>query len=137
MASPKQITFFQILRNGVVELVRYGINIGLLWILNEHLLGPERLAISTFVASLLSGLVNYALCSIWVFGKKEKGVGKNMVQFAVFTLIGACGLAINIGITTLLTNKLNVYYLASNTIAQVTVFFFNFFMRKKIVFERK
>lgn len=130
-------TSAQIARNVVVEGIRYLANIGILWYLNEYLLGKDWLAVSTFIASLLAGLVNYALCSIWVFHKKNEGAGKSLVQFAIFTLIGAVGLAINIGITTLLTNHCGIYYLASNTIAQIAVFFFNFFMRKKIVFDRK
>ena len=129
-------TGIQMARNVCVEIVRYLTNIGILWYLNDYLLGPDWLAVSTFVASLLSGLVNYALCSIWVFHKKRESAGRGLLKFAVFTLIGAAGLAINIGITTLLTNRCGVYYLISNTIAQVTVFFFNFFMRKKIVFDR-
>ena len=130
-------TTVQILRNVVVDLVRYGTNIAILWYLNERLFGPDWLALSTFLASLLSGLVNYGLCTIWVFHKKTSGAGRNLVQFAVFTLVGALGLAINIGITTVLTNRCGVYFLISNTIAQVTVFFFNFFVRKKLVFSNK
>ena len=130
-------TTVQILRNAVVELIRYGTNIAILWYLNERLFGPDWLALSTFLASLLSGLVNYGLCTIWVFHKKTSGAGRNLVQFAVFTLVGALGLAINIGITTVLTNRCGVYFLISNTIAQVTVFFFNFFVRKKLVFSNK
>ena len=94
------------------------------------------MALSTAIASLLAGLLNYALSAIWVFHKTEKKASKSLLQFAIFTLIGAVGLAINIGITTMLTNYCGVYYLISNTIAQIVVFFFNFFMRKKIVFER-
>ena len=130
-------TTVQILRNAVVEFIRYGTNIAILWYLNERLFGPDWLALSTFLASLLSGLVNYGLCTIWVFHKKTSGAGRNLVQFAVFTLVGALGLAINIGITTVLTNRCGVYFLISNTIAQVTVFFFNFFVRKKLVFSNK
>ncbi|MBO7497545.1 MAG: GtrA family protein [Salinivirgaceae bacterium] len=130
-------TTVQILRNAVVEFIRYGTNIAILWYLNERLFGPDWLALSTFLASLLSGLVNYGLCTIWVFHKKTSSAGRNLVQFAVFTLVGALGLAINIGITTVLTNRCGVYFLISNTIAQVTVFFFNFFVRKKLVFSNK
>lgn len=130
-------TTVQIVRNAVVEGIRYLTNIAILWYLNERLFGPDWLAVSTFVASLLAGLVNYGLCTIWVFHKKAGGAGKSLVQFAVFTLIGAAGLAINIGITTVLTNRCGVYFLISNTIAQVVVFFFNFFVRKKVVFDRK
>jgi len=129
-------TSIQIARNVVVECVRYCTNIALLWLLTEKLLGDNYLGVSTAIASLLSGLVNYALSAVWVFHKTEKKAGKSLVQFAVFTLIGAVGLAINIGITTMLTRWCGIYYLVSNTIAQITVFFFNFFMRKRIVFER-
>ena len=129
-------TRIQILRNAVVEGLRYCTNIALLWLLTDKLLGNSYLALSTAIASLLAGLLNYALSAIWVFHKTEKKAGKSLLQFAIFTLIGAVGLAINIGITTLLTNCCGVYYLISNTIAQIMVFFFNFFMRKKIVFER-
>ena len=129
-------TKIQILRNAVGEGIRYCTNIALLWLLTDKLLGSSYLAVSTAIASLLAGLLNYALSAIWVFHKTEKKAGKSLLQFAIFTLIGAAGLAINIGITTLLTNCCDVYYLISNTIAQVVVFFFNFFMRKKIVFER-
>lgn len=130
-------TKIQILRNAVVEGIRYCTNIALLWLLTDKLLGDNYLALSTAIASLLAGLLNYALSAIWVFHKTEKKTGKNLLQFAIFTLIGAVGLAINIGITTTLTIYFGVYYLISNTIAQVAVFFFNFFMRKKIVFERE
>ena len=130
-------TKIQILRNAVVEGIRYCTNIALLWLLTDKLLGDNYLALSTAMASLLAGLLNYALSAIWVFHKTEKKTGKNLLQFAIFTLIGAVGLAINIGITTMLTIYFGVYYLISNTIAQVAVFFFNFFMRKKIVFERE
>lgn len=129
-------TKIQILRNAVVEGIRYCTNIALLWLLTDKLLGDGYLAVSTAIASLLAGLLNYALSAIWVFHKTEKKAGKSLLQFAIFTLIGAAGLAINIGITTLLTKSCGVYYLISNTIAQIVVFFFNFFMRKKIVFER-
>lgn len=130
-------TKIQIIRNGVVEGVRYITNMLILWALTEYILGKEQLGLSTAIASLLSGLVNYALSSLWVFHTVEKKVGKNVLQFALFTTIGAIGLAINIGITTFLTNHIGINYLISNTIAQITVFFFNFFMRKHLVFERK
>ena len=69
--------------------------------------------------------------------KVEKKAEKNLLQFALFTAIGAIGLGINVGITTFLTRQIGINYLISNTIAQIVVFFFNFFMRKKFVFEKK
>ncbi len=129
-------TRVQLFRNVVVECVRYSVNIAILWLLNDVLLGTKFLAVSTVIASMTSGLVNFILSSVWVFHKVEKKADKNIYHFVLFTLIGAIGLAINVAITTVLTNKLGVYFLVSNTIAQIVVFFFNFFARKKIVFER-
>lgn len=130
-------TKVQIVRNAVVEGVRYATNMLILWTLTEFVLGKEYLGVSTAIASLLAGLVNYALSSLWVFHKVEKKVEKNLLQFALFTAIGAIGLGINVGITTFLTRHVGINYLISNTIAQIIVFFFNFFMRKHLVFERK
>lgn len=130
-------TKVQIVRNAVVEGVRYTTNMLILWLLTEFVLGKDYLGVSTAIASLLAGLVNYALSSLWVFHKVEKKAEKNLLQFALFTAIGAIGLGINVGITTFLTRHVGVNYLISNTIAQIVVFFFNFFMRKHLVFERK
>ena len=130
-------TKVQIVRNAVVEGVRYATNMLILWTLTEFVLGKEYLGVSSAIASLLAGLVNYALSSLWVFHKVEKKAEKNLLQFALFTAIGAVGLGINVGITTFLTRHAGVNYLISNTIAQIIVFFFNFFMRKHLVFERK
>jgi len=130
-------TKVQIVRNAVVEGVRYGTNMLILWTLTEYVLGKDYLGVSTAIASLLAGLVNYALSSLWVFHKVEEKAKKNLLQFALFTAIGAVGLGINVGITTFLTRHIGINYLISNTIAQIVVFFFNFFMRKHLVFERK
>ena len=130
-------TKVQIVRNAVVEGVRYATNMLILWTLTEFVLGKEYLGVSTAIASLLAGLVNYALSSLWVFHKVEKKAEKNLLQFALFTAIGAIGLGINVVITTFLTRQVGINYLISNTIAQIVVFFFNFFMRKHLVFERK
>ena len=130
-------TKVQIIRNAVVEGVRYSTNMLILWTLTEFVLGKEYLGVSTAIASLLAGLVNYVLSSLWVFHKVEEKAKKNLLQFALFTAIGAVGLGINVGITTFLTRHIGINYLISNTIAQIVVFFFNFFMRKKLVFERE
>ncbi|MCQ2608963.1 MAG: GtrA family protein [Bacteroidales bacterium] len=129
-------TKVQLFRNVVVECVRYTVNMWVLWFLNDILLGAKFLAVSTVIASVTSGLVNFILSSVWVFHKVEKKADKSLFQFVLFTAIGAVGLGINVAITTILTNRLGLYYLVSNTIAQIVVFFFNFFARKKIVFER-
>lgn len=122
----------QIVRNAIVESIRIGFNSLMLFLMTEYILGEKFLEINTFVASMLSGILNYILSTIWVFHKKQKK--GNILRFIVFTIIGAIGLALNIGITSLLTKVCGIHYLVSNLIAQAIVFFFNFFMRKKIVY---
>lgn len=129
-------TKIQLIRNVIVECIRYCVNIAILWFLNDILLGSKYLALSTIIASITAGLVNYLLSSVWVFHKMDKETNKNIYKFMLFTLVGIVGLGINVGITTILTNKLGVYFLISNTIAQIVVFFFNFFARKKFVFSK-
>ena len=122
----------QIVRNAIVESIRIGVNALVLFLMTEYLLGANYLEINTLVASMLSGLLNFALSTIWVFHKRQKS--GNILRFIVFTLIGAVGLGLNVGITSLLTKLCGIHYLVSNLIAQAVVFFFNFFMRKKIVY---
>lgn len=122
----------QIVRNVIVESIRLGVNTLVLFLMNEYLLGQDYLEVNTLVASMLSGLLNFALCTIWVFHKRQRN--GNIMRFIVFTLIGAVGLALNVGITSLLTKIFGIYYIYSNLIAQVIVFVFNFIMRKKIVY---
>lgn len=129
-------TKIQLIRNVIVECIRYCVNIAILWFLNDILLGSKYLALSTIIASITAGLVNYLLSSVWVFHKMDKETNKNIYKFMLFTLVGIVGLGINVGITTILTNKFGVYFLISNTIAQIVVFFFNFFARKKFVFSK-
>ena len=122
----------QIVRNAIVESIRIGVNALVLFLMTELILGADYLEINTLVASMLSGLLNFVLSTIWVFHKRQKS--GNISRFIVFTLIGAVGLALNVGITSLLTKFCGIHYLVSNLIAQAVVFFFNFFMRKKIVY---
>ncbi len=122
----------QIVRNAIVESIRIGVNALVLFLMTDLILGADYLEINTLVASMLSGLLNFALSTIWVFHKRQKS--GNILRFIVFTLIGAVGLGLNVGITSLLTKICGIHYLVSNLIAQAVVFFFNFFMRKKIVY---
>lgn len=138
-------TEIQLIRNVIVEVSRIALNMLILWLSYDFIMGKSEhlinifgketdivLTTCTILASMLSGIANYIFSTIWVFHKKQKN--NNILRFIVFTVIGAIGLAINAGITVVLTKNIGLHYLLSNTIAQIIVFFFNFFMRKKIVY---
>jgi len=50
-------------------------------------------------------------------------------------LVGVVGLGLNEGLLWLFTDRLQVYYLASKCIAASLVFFWNFGMRKALLFR--
>lgn len=131
----------QLFRNIIVEATRIGINLLILnlfyyVIFNQPETGGEKIftIISTVLASMISGIVNFIFSTIWVFHKRQKN--NNISRFIVFTLIGAIGLGINTGITVLFKDYFGINLTISNLIAQAIVFFFNFFMRKYIVYTK-
>lgn len=131
----------QLIRNIIVEATRIGINMAVLWLFYYVIFAQTNesqdkllTTISTVAASMISGIANFVFSTIWVFHKKQKT--GNISRFIVFTLIGALGLAINAAITVLLKDYCGINLFLSNIAAQIIVFFFNFFMRKYIVYTK-
>ncbi len=131
----------QLARNIIVEATRIGINMFVLWLVYYIILGQTDdstnklyTTISTIVASMVSGIANYIFSTIWVFHKRQKN--NNISRFIVFTLIGAVGLGLNALITVFFKDICGINLFVSNIIAQAVVFFFNFFMRKWIVYTK-
>lgn len=138
-------TEIQMIRNIIVEASRIGINLLLLWLSYDVIMNKSEYTVNLFgnnidivlssctiLASMLSGIANFVFSTLWVFHKKEGG--NNILRFIVFTIIGAIGLALITGITVMLTKSMGLHYMLSNLIAQIIVFFFNFFARKYIVY---
>ena len=95
------------------------------------------------------GLVcNYIISSVWVFDKKQSVIKNRYGEFTAFAVIGIVGLGINQGLIWLFDNPIaeskafgNViptdkYYLAGQIIATGTAFFWNFFARKYLLYNR-
>ena len=88
-------------------------------------------------------IINYYLCSIWVFGMKENN---KTMGFAVFSIIGIIGLLISDILIYILLDYRLLYYFMQNmaenivkivakAISVIIVLFWNFYARKKLVFE--
>ena len=136
-----QSSIIQLIRNIIVEATRIGINMFVLWLVYYIIFAQTDdsenkllTTISTIIASMTSGLANFVFSTIWVFHKKQKK--NNVSRFLVFTAIGGLGLALNAGITVVLKDYYGLNIMVSNIIAQAIVFFFNFFMRKYIVYTK-
>lgn len=124
----------------VVELFRYVfvggfafiIDYGTLFLLTEF--AGINYLLSAAIA-FVSGLVmNYMLSIIWVFSNSR--LGNRMTEFVIFASIGIIGLLLNEVIMYLCSDVLSIYYMVSKLCSTGIVFFWNFFGRKLLLFNK-
>lgn len=80
--------------------------------------------------------VNYVLSKLLVFSKKTTGT-ERAKEFSVFAIVAVFGLAITEGLMWLFTEKLGWYYMISKAVAAIIVLFWNFFMKKILLYRKK
>lgn len=85
------------------------------------------------VAFLVGTLVNYAISTRWVF--TQRNVRNRGLEFALFAVIGLCGLGLNHLLIWWLTASLHAHYLAAKLVSTGTVLGWNFFARKLTLFR--
>lgn len=124
--------FVQLIRYGFVSVVALAVDFGGMVLLVE-LLSVHYLvgATMSFTAGLI---VNYVLSRLWVFD--ESRYNSKTSEFVAFSLIGIAGLLINNGIIWLSVEQIGIHYAISKMIATGVVFFWNFGLRKIIVFKQ-
>lgn len=126
--------------NGFVQLIRYGLVsvVALVVDFGGMVLLVELLSVHYLVAATVSftaGLiVNYVLSRLWVFN--ESRYRSKAGEFIAFSLIGIVGLLLNNGIIWLSVEHVGMHYAVSKVIATGVVFFWNFGLRKIIVFKQ-
>lgn len=89
------------------------------------------------IISFIAGLcVNFALSKLFVFSKKAdaKQAAK---EFSVFAIIAVFGLFITEGLMWLFTEKAGFHYMLSKMAAAGIVLFWNFFMKKFLLYSKK
>ena len=123
--------FIQFIRYGFVSVVALAVDFGGMVLLVE-LLSMHYLIAATI--SFTAGLVvNYLLSRAWVF--TDRKYESRVKEFIVFTGIGIVGLLLNNSIMWLAVEKIGIYYIFSKIIATILVFFWNFGLRKMLVFK--
>ena len=92
---------------------------------------------------------NYLVSSVWVFDKKQASIQNKYGEFAAFAIIGVIGLGTNQGLIWLFDNPIakadplrdffpvDKYYLLGQVAATGTAFFWNFFARKYLLYNKK
>jgi putative flippase GtrA len=125
-------TFIQLIRYTFVGGCAFLIDFGTLYILTEYL--KIHYLFSAGFSFLLGLITNYVLSVNWVFNNRV--IEKRSLEFLFFFLIGLIGLALNELFIWILTDLLLIYYLISKLITTFIVYFWNFFARKIMLFNK-
>ena len=131
--EPTEDSFLQFFRYIFVGGASFAADYVLLHIITE--LGVYYL-ISGAISFIAGLFVNYALSKLLVFSKKTTGAEKAK-EFSVFAVIAVFGLIITEALMWLFTEKLLWHYMISKAAAAVIVLFWNFFMKKILLYIKK
>jgi putative flippase GtrA len=123
--------YIQFLRYGLISVVALAVDFGGLVILKQY--GHINYLIAATISFIGGLLVNYYLSLLWVFHKSK--FNKRATEFALFALIGVVGLILNDSILWILTSGFGIFYVFSKVAATVIVYFWNFGIRKKYLFD--
>ena len=126
-------TLTQLFRYAFVGGLAFIVDYGSLWFLTE-VCGLHYL-LSAAIAFILGLTCNYLLSTAWVFSGRS--LENRWAEFAVFALIGVVGLGLNELIMWVGTDKLHLHYMLSKIVSTAIVFFWNFFARKFILFNKQ
>lgn len=129
LLAPAESVFAQLPRALVVSVLAMVVDVGFLFLLVALGLSPLPAAVIGYLAG---GVVQYILCSLWVFPNAPRSVA---VGFVAFTLLSLGGLAIT-GVT---IHLLHTTWCLPLTVAKVVAlglaFNWNFFTRKFFLFQ--
>ena len=125
-------TFIQLFRYGFVGGIAFLVDFVFLYCLTEFVGLPYL--VSAAISFILGLVTNYLLSTVWVFNQRV--VANRSKEFIVFSVIGIIGLGFNELIMWFGSSVLPLYYLLSKIMSTVIVFFWNFFARKYILFNK-
>lgn len=126
-------TLLQLFRYTFVGGFAFLIDFGTLYIMTEYC--KIHYLISAGVAFIFGLTINYFLSVKWVFSSRT--MRNRLLEFLLFTVIGLIGLVLNEFFLWILTDILLIYYLLSKIITTIIVYFWNFFARKVILFNKQ
>jgi dolichol-phosphate mannosyltransferase len=104
------------------------VNEVLLYLLTEF--AGLYFVVSSIAAVEVSIITNFALNERWTFKDSSK-TDKSLKRFAKYNSFSLVGMTINVALLFVFTSVLGVYYLVSNALAVVAVFFWNYFVNRK------
>jgi putative flippase GtrA len=130
LAGPVESIGLQIPRALVVSVLAMLLDFGLLIALVEGLNTPKLVAAT--ISYLAGGIIQYTLCSVWVFPNAPQNVA---VGFTAFTLLSLVGLGITWVTMFALHEQMHLSYILAKIVALGLAFNWNFFSRKYLLFK--
>jgi putative flippase GtrA len=124
-------TLIQMFRYAVVALVAFVVDFTSLYLLTAH--AGLYYLFSAAIAFTLGLATNFLLSVRWVFVTRT--VENKSLEFFIFGTIGLVGLGLTEVLMWLLTEQVGLYYLVSKMISTCIVFFWNFLVRKFLLFR--
>ena len=124
--------YLQLFRYTFVGGFAFVIDFVTLYLLTEYL--NFHYLTSAIIAFIFGIITNYIFSVKWVFNKRP--IEKKWLEFLLFTLIGITGLALNQLFLWVLTDIFLIYYLLSKLITSFVLYFWNFLIRKKLLFNK-
>lgn len=128
--GPSHKYHVQFIRSLVVSGVAVMVNFGGSFVLEEK--AGLYYLLSAALSFFMGVIVNYRLSVKWVFATRK--LGSRHIEFVVFVIITGVGLVLNLAIIAGLVELAGSSYWLALTAATVVVFFWNFLMRKKILY---
>lgn len=119
----------QIMRFGVVGVISFLVDYGILYVLTEK--ANIYYLLSAGISFTASVVINYLLSMSWVF-KSNKKRGKKE-EFIIFVVLSLGGLLLNQVMMYVFVDYMNVYYLLAKIVATAIVMIYNFISRKLIL----
>ena len=128
--TPTHKLAVQFVRSLVVSVIALVFDFGLL-IFFKQVLGINYLIAAT-LSFTVGVVVNYFLSIWWVFANHK--LASKRAEMLIFLIINAAGLALNLLIIALLVQRAHIDYRVAKAVSTVVVFFWNFIIRKKILY---
>lgn len=129
VAEPVESIFIQVPRAFVASVLAAVLNLAIVVGLVE-LVGVHPLPASV-IGYLAGGVLQYVLCSVWVFSNAPRS---HAVGFVTFTLLSLVGMGITVGVMAVY-GRLHMPYQLANVAAMGLTFVWNFSSRKLLLFK--
>lgn len=126
-------TLLQLFRYTFVGGFAFLVDFGILFCLTEYC--NIYYLVSAGVSFIVGLTVNYFLSVRWVFNNRV--MENRMMEFLLFALIGIVGLGLNELFIWVFTGVFLIYYLLSKIITTFIIYFWNFFARKLLLFNKQ